>query len=113
VTLNSSWRAPFRCAGPAGQSVDRPPSPPSAVSGYQGRMTGRVMDQSKGETDIAIRRGRSRDGALLGRKIARAVCGLLKSVLSCAQRNATVCDDIKNHSIIEFFDEIADLATAR
>ena len=77
-------------------------------------MTERVLDLSKGEADIAIRGGEAREEALVGKRIADVPWAIYAS-RSYVERQGIpkMPEDIKNHSIIEFIGEIADLAAAR
>jgi DNA-binding transcriptional LysR family regulator len=77
-------------------------------------MTERVLDLSKGEADIAIRGGEAREEALVGKRIADVPWSIYAS-RSYVERNGVpkVSEDMRNHGIIEFIGEIADLAAAR
>lgn len=77
-------------------------------------MTDRVLDLSNDEADVAIRGGKAREEALVGRKIADVPWAVYAS-RSYVERNGRPRnpEDLKNHSIIEFIGEIADLAAAR
>jgi DNA-binding transcriptional LysR family regulator len=77
-------------------------------------MTERVLDLSKGEADIAIRGGEAREEALVGKRIADVPWSIYAS-RSYVERNGVpkVSEDMRNHGIIEFIGEIADLAAAQ
>jgi DNA-binding transcriptional LysR family regulator len=72
-------------------------------------MTDRFFDLSKGEADIAIRGGQPKDNALIGRKIADEPWAIYGSH-SYVDRHGRPkrLEDLNDHKIIEFIDEIAD-----
>jgi DNA-binding transcriptional LysR family regulator len=77
-------------------------------------MTERVLDLSKGEADIAIRGGTSRDTALVGRKIADVPWAIYASRSYAALHGTPQgTKDLNNHRIIEFIDDIGKLRAAR
>jgi DNA-binding transcriptional LysR family regulator len=77
-------------------------------------MTDRYVDLSKGEADIAVRGGQPKDNALIGRKIADEPWGIYGS-RSYVERHGSPKghEDLNDHNIIEFIDEIADHKAGR
>lgn len=77
-------------------------------------MTERVLNLSKGEAELAIRGGEAKEEALVGKRIANVPWAIYAS-RSYVERHGIPArpEDIKDHSIIEFIGEIANLAAAR
>ena len=77
-------------------------------------MTERLVDLSKGEADVAIRGGKAKEDALIGKRVADVPWAIYAS-RSYVERygRPTKSQDIDGHSIIEFIGEIAELPAAR
>lgn len=77
-------------------------------------MTERVLNLSKGEADIAIRGGEAKEEGLVGKRIANVPWAIYASRSYVDHHGMPARpEDIKDHSIIEFIGEIANLAAAR
>lgn len=74
----------------------------------------RSLDLSKGEADIALRGGRPRNGALIGRKIADCPWRIYASRSYVERHGKPVRpEDIERHAVIAFTGPIAELRPAR
>jgi DNA-binding transcriptional LysR family regulator len=77
-------------------------------------MADRFLDLAKGEADIALRGGESKDPALIGRKVADVPWAIYASRDYVAQHGRPARpQDVDAHAVIDFAGEIADMQAAK
>ena len=77
-------------------------------------ITEALLDLARGEADIALRGGRLRDDALIGRKIADCPWVVYASRAYIARRGRPECvQDLAHHAVIGFKGQLAESSTVR